>query len=81
MKVEAGTIWPITVIAVNGIQEIRMLGVGGRILQRKEITNGNALQKLKLNWKIPATAKGWVSIEAVDNSGKTAWSNPVWILQ
>ena len=80
-EVEAGTIWPITVIAVNGIQEIRMLGVGGRILQRKEITNGNALQKLKLNWKIPATAKGWVSIEAVDNSGKTARSNPVWILQ
>ncbi|MCK7458755.1 CehA/McbA family metallohydrolase [Idiomarina aminovorans] len=76
-QAQTGDEWPVKVVAVDGVKEVRMLSHGGEII--KTITPEDAPQKLELTLSIPEEAETWVSLEVEDKDGSMAWTNPVWI--
>ena len=75
----AGQTWPVDVVAVNGLKEVRLIGQGGKVLHTVSFDNQPLSQHQRVILPIPAEAQDWVSIEVDDQAGKKAWSNPLWL--
>ena len=74
-----GQVWPVDVVAVNGLKEVRLIGQSGKVLHTISFDNQPLTQHHQVMLPIAAEVQGWVSIEVDDQAGKKAWSNPLWL--
>lgn len=68
-------------IACSPVDSIAVIGGTSRTLTRigHAITNASFyLPDLAKSW-VPITTSAWVRVVIIDNAGKRAWSNPIWL--